>query len=105
VSLRAPKDTIESLRLTLQRFEQSSEPEQDQEARAEIKRILLVKIANLEALEALKAGAAQASAENPRPSPPSPGPAALPLPPQIIAGSAPDSQPPQVTVPPDSEHS
>jgi hypothetical protein len=55
VSLRAPKDTVESLRLTLQRLEQFSDPAHDAEAKAQLKRILMIRIANLEALEALRA--------------------------------------------------
>ena len=57
VSLRAPKDTVESLRLMLQRFEQSADPTLDPADRAELRRILMLRIANLEALEALKADA------------------------------------------------
>ena len=55
MSLRAPKDTVESLRLMLQRFEQSADPTQDPADRAELRRLLMLRIANLEALEALKA--------------------------------------------------
>lgn len=87
MSLRAPKDTIESLRLTLQRLEQTSDAAQDPEARAELRRILLLRIANLEALEALKSGTAQEALEIPRPAPPSP--VAPPLPPQVITSDSP----------------
>ena len=46
---RPTHETLESLRLTLLKIEQNAEPEQDAEALAELKRILLQRIAQLEA--------------------------------------------------------
>lgn len=51
---RPAHETLESLRLTLLKIEQSAEPEQDAEALAELKRILLHRIAELEAIQALE---------------------------------------------------
>jgi hypothetical protein len=51
---RPAHETLESLRLTLLKIEQSAEPEQDAEALAELKRILLQRIAELEAIQALE---------------------------------------------------
>jgi hypothetical protein len=87
------------LRLTLQRLEQLSDPAQDPDARAELKRILLLRIANLEALEVLRAEAVE-STETPRQSPPV-DPIESPLPAQV----APDPQSSPVTVPPDADRS
>ena len=50
---RPTRDTLEALRLTLERVEQSTDPSADAEEIAELKRILLARIANLEALNAL----------------------------------------------------
>jgi len=56
---RPAHETLESLRLTLLKVEQSADPEQDAEALAELKRILLQRIAELEAIQALESAAAQ----------------------------------------------
>ena len=56
---RPAQETLESLRLTLLKVEQGAEPEQDAEALAELKRILLQRIAELEAVQALESAAAQ----------------------------------------------
>ena len=54
-SLRAPRETIDSLRITLQSLEQSAEATSDPEVVAELKRILLRRIADLEMIDALGA--------------------------------------------------
>ena len=69
MSLRAPKDTIQSLQVMLQRLEQSPDPSPDPETRAEIKRILLSRIANLEAVEILRVEALK-SADRKKPAAP-----------------------------------
>jgi hypothetical protein len=56
---RPTHETLESLRLTLLKIEQSAEPDQDAEALADLKRILLQRIAELEAIEAIESGAAE----------------------------------------------
>ncbi len=58
---------MESLRLTLLKVEQSAEPEQDAEALAELKRILVQRIAELEAIQAIESAAAQ-TADEPKPA-------------------------------------
>ncbi len=87
MSLRAPKDTIESLRLTLQRLEQTADSSHDPEASAELKRILLLRIATLEALEALKAGDPSQPPAKPSPTVPA---STSELPQQVVA-PAPDT--------------
>jgi hypothetical protein len=83
LSLRAPKDTIESLQVMLQRLEQSSDPSTDPEARAELKRILLSRIANLEALEVLRVEALKSAPRRSLdPGDPKPAPASAIAPPQ-----------------------
>jgi hypothetical protein len=62
---RPAEETLESLRLTLLKVEQSAEPEQDAEALAELKRILLQRIAELEAIQALESAE---SADKPNPA-------------------------------------
>jgi len=64
---RPAHETLESLRLTLLKFEQTAEPEQDAEALSELKRILLQRIAELEAIEAIESAAAQ-TADKPNPA-------------------------------------
>jgi hypothetical protein len=68
---RPAYETLESLRLTLLKVEQSADPDQDAEALAELKRILLQRIAELEAIQALELAAAQ-TADNPSPADPIP---------------------------------
>ena len=87
MSLRAPKDTAESLRLTLQKLEQAADPAHDAAARAELKRILLMRIADLEALEALKA-----AAKNDPPPPDLAETPPLPVSPETIAAAEPNDQ-------------
>ena len=58
---------MESLRLTLLKVEQSAEPEQDAGALAELKRILLQRIAELEAIQAIESAAPQTD-EKPNPA-------------------------------------
>jgi hypothetical protein len=69
---RPAHETLESLRLTLLKVEQSAEPEQDREALAELKRILLQRIAELEAVQALEIQALESApaqtADKPNPS-------------------------------------
>jgi hypothetical protein len=48
MGLRAARDTAESLRVILELLEQSPDPDGDLPARAELKRILLLRIAELE---------------------------------------------------------
>jgi hypothetical protein len=59
---RPAHETLESLRLTLLKIEQTAEPDQDREALADLKRILLQRIAELEAVQALESSAALESA-------------------------------------------
>ncbi len=69
---RPAHETLESLRLTLRKVEQSAEPEQDAEALADLKRILLQRIADLEAVEALETQAVESAdtqtADEPNPA-------------------------------------
>jgi hypothetical protein len=60
---RPAHETLESLRLTLLKVEQGAEPDHDAEALAELKRILLQRIAELEAIQALESAGAQPVAE------------------------------------------
>jgi hypothetical protein len=68
--VRPAHETLESLRLTLVKVEQSAEPEQDAEALAELKRILLHRVAELEAIEAIESAthATPESADQPNPA-------------------------------------
>jgi len=54
MTLRPTREAIENLRLTLQTLEQNFESVDDEPAMAEFKRILLSRIADLEAAEALE---------------------------------------------------
>jgi hypothetical protein len=67
MSLRAPRETIESLRLTLATLEQSADPSGDAQVIAELKRILLARIADLEAVTAVDT---QAEVSTPPDEPP-----------------------------------
>jgi hypothetical protein len=58
---RPAHETLESLRLTLLKIEQDAEPEQDAEALAELKRILLQRIAELEAIQVLEIQAVESA--------------------------------------------
>lgn len=103
MSLRAPKHTIQSLQLILQRLEQIADPDPDPAARAELKHILLSRIANLEALEVLRAEAPKSASRrgldpgDPKPTLASP---VAPLQPPVPVESAtpkPDPSDPVVT--------
>lgn len=59
--LRSPKDTVQSLRLMLDQLQQGVNPGDDEESQAELKRILLGRIAELEAAEAVAAPEASLS--------------------------------------------
>ena len=54
MGIRPSSELIQSLRVTLQKLEQALSSPEDANCLAEIKRILLIRIANLEATEALK---------------------------------------------------
>lgn len=58
MSLRPSPQTIESLRLTLQNLEQNADPNSDPQELAELKGILLKRIADLEVLDALSSQSA-----------------------------------------------
>jgi len=62
VSQRPARELIESLRLTLQRLEQSADPAGELEETPEVKRLLLARIADLEVVNALEL---QSSASHP----------------------------------------
>jgi hypothetical protein len=52
--IRPSKDVLESLRVTLQKLEHGLDPTHDASAMAELKRMVLLRIAELEAVEALQ---------------------------------------------------
>ena len=58
---RPKKDTLESLRVTLQQLEQTADPARDAESMAQLKRVLMNRIADLELLEALTADDVEAA--------------------------------------------
>jgi hypothetical protein len=60
---RPAHETLESLRLTLLKVEQSVEPGHDEEALAELKHILLQRIAELEAIQVVESAEAQIAAK------------------------------------------
>jgi hypothetical protein len=60
MSRRPSRETIESLRLTLETIEQSNDTASDAEGAGELKRILLARIADLEMLDALHVQSATA---------------------------------------------
>ena len=80
MNLRPAQETLDSLRVTLQKLEQAVDPVSDGQDVAELKRILLNRIAELEALQALQ----------PEEVAPAPAPSDLPS----IAAAA-EEQPPQ----------
>ncbi len=53
---RSTRDTLRSLRITLQKLEQNFDANEDASAMVELKRILLNRIAELELLSALESG-------------------------------------------------
>ena len=54
MNLRPARETLDSLRVTLHKLEQAADPMSDGQDVVELKRILLNRIAELEALEALQ---------------------------------------------------
>lgn len=64
---RPAHETLDSLRLTLLKVEQSVEPDKNAETMAELKRILVHRIAELEAIQALESAGAQ-TADKPNPA-------------------------------------
>jgi hypothetical protein len=64
---RPAHETLESLRLTLLKIEQSVEPDHDAVALADLKRILLQRIAELEAIEIIES-VSTANAQIPDPA-------------------------------------
>jgi hypothetical protein len=62
MTLRSIPDTIEALRVILLKFEQALDPDFDQAALTELKRIILDRIAELEAERAIKQRCARPSA-------------------------------------------
>ena len=85
---RPAHETLESLRLTLLKVEQTAEPDQDREALADLKRILLQRIAELEAMQALESAVALESASGPAED--KPNPADLVPPASVIVGDSND---------------
>jgi hypothetical protein len=69
MNLRPARETLDSLRVTLQKLEQTTDPASDGHDVAELKQILLNRIAELEALNAMQA---------PEPAAPAPSPSELP---------------------------
>ena len=82
MTLRSIPDTIEALRVIFLRFEQALDPEYDQAALTELKRIILDRIAELESELAMVVRCA------PPPSSPSEAP-------ELATGSAPSHKLPQ----------
>jgi hypothetical protein len=54
LTLRSPKGTVESLHAVIQRLEQNDDPALDPVAKVELKRLLLLRIADIEALSAIE---------------------------------------------------
>ncbi len=54
MNLRPARETLDSLRVTLQKLEQTTDPASDGQDVAELKQILLNRIAELEALQVLQ---------------------------------------------------
>jgi len=71
MKVRPAHETLESLRVALLKVEQTAEPDHDREALADLKRILLQRIAELEAVQALEVQALE-SASSPTEDKPSP---------------------------------
>ncbi|MGA8087560.1 MAG: hypothetical protein WCA10_09650 [Terracidiphilus sp.] len=74
MAARTARETLDSLRVTLQKLEQTTDPASDGQDVAELKQILLNRIAELETLQALH-----------QPEEVAPPPAPSDLPPIIIA--------------------
>jgi hypothetical protein len=62
MTARPSNETLESLRVTLQRLEQTIDPSADAQSLADLKHILLVRIAELEALNDLTPAASETHA-------------------------------------------
>ena len=88
MSLRPTPQTLESLRLTLQNLEQTADPTSDPQELAELKGILLKRIADLEVLDALSSHSAVSPASDEQSNP---GPADLP-PLEIVAAEEPAAE-------------
>ena len=56
MAIRPKKDTLESIRLTIQKIEQVADPARDAESIATLKRRVVTRIADLELLDSLKPG-------------------------------------------------
>jgi len=67
---RSPKETLESLRLTLQKLEQSTDSQSNGQDIAELKQIILNRIAELEALSALQPAEVESAPPAPSDLPP-----------------------------------
>src|SRR4051794_30547117 len=65
---RPASELIQSLRLTLQKIEENFASAEDEPNIAELKRILLLRIADIEATEALRKAEASATANEPVPA-------------------------------------
>jgi hypothetical protein len=63
MSINSPRETLESLRITVARLEQSTDLSTDPQGAAELKRILLARIADLEVLAALEAQSPEPSSK------------------------------------------
>jgi len=90
---RPAHETLESLRLTLLKVEQTAEPDQDREALADLKRILLQRIAELEAIQAIEVQAGESAAalqSAPGQTEDKPSSADLVLPPSVTADESKD---------------
>jgi hypothetical protein len=70
MSIRPTRETVESLRLTLARLEQSTAPAPNSDEFQELKRILLARIADLEAVTAMQAQSPVSTAPDELPATP-----------------------------------
>jgi hypothetical protein len=65
MALRSTKETLESLRVTLQKLEQTTDSPSNGQDIAELKQILLNRIAELEALSAIEPAAVESAPSAP----------------------------------------
>jgi len=105
MSINSPRETLESLRITVARLEQSTDLSTDPQGTAELKRILLARIADLEVLAALEAQSPEPSS---KPDDDSPVNSVAALPPlEIVAAEEPAKEaaetPPPAVPPSDLE--
>jgi hypothetical protein len=70
MNLRPARETLDSLRVTLQKLEQTTDPASGAQDVAELKQILLNRIAELEALQAMQPPENDAAAPSPSDLPP-----------------------------------